>query len=344
VTHRLRRGGRTAVLGLSLLVALGTPTGAAPVKGDPLLPRQWGLAQVNAVEAWRTATGKGVVVAVIDGGVDASHPDLRGRVLPGRDLVRGEKNAWRDVDGHGTQVAGIIAAARGNGAGIAGIAPDARILPVKNGEFQSMGSLTPTAVRWAADKGAKVIVISEETIAGLDAVAPHVIDVETQAAIEHAWSRGAVIVVAAGNNSEPICSSPASLDRVLCVGAVDRRRTKPVFSSFDASMTRDYLVAPGGSDVAVATEGADEHVWTTTVPGTGTTTGSALWTQVRGTSFAAPHVAGVAALLVELGLSNREVVARLTQTAADLGPAGRDPVYGYGLVDAAAAVRSRPAR
>lgn len=345
--HRRRRV--LFVCALSLLVAAGPVAAASPPKdGDPLLAQQWGLSQVGAQQAWRVATGKGVVVAVLDGGVDATNPDLRGKVLPGRDLVHGAANAWADVDGHGTSVAGIIAASRNNGVGIAGVAPDARILPVKYGEYQANGNLTPDAVRWASDRRASVILISEETLPGLDVIAPVVLDVELQKAIDYAWGRGAVIVVAAGNNAEPICSSPASLRHVVCVGAVDKRGVKPSFSSFDAAMTSDYLVAPGGSDLvtiggfdspsAAGDVGDDENIWTTAVPGTGTVVNGDRWTQVRGTSFASPFVAGVAALLMQQGLTNVQVVARLKATATDLGAPGRDPVFGYGEVNAARAV------
>lgn len=339
-----RRTAAALTLAATVMICAGHAASAAPAKGDPLLPRQWGMAQVQAQQAWKVATGKGVVVAVLDGGVDATNPDLRGKVLPGKDLVHGTKNAWTDVDGHGTQVAGIIAARRDNGVGVAGVAPDARILPVKYGEVIPNGNLTPDAVRWPADQGAKVIVISEATLPALDVVFPLLLEAELQAAIEHAWAKGAVIVVAAGNNAEPICSSPASLHRVLCVGAVDKRQLKPAFSSFDASMTRDYLVAPGGSDAPyagfdnpVGDLGEDEQVWTTAVEGIGTSEYDR-WAQVRGTSFASPFVAGVAALLVQRGLTNAQIVERLTSTGTDLGVPGRDPVYGYGEVNAARAV------
>ena len=334
-------------LSFSLVVA---PTADAARKGDPLLPKQWGMAQVHATKAWSRATGKGVIVAVIDSGVDATHPDLRRKVLPGLDLVHQTRNAWTDVEGHGTGVAGVIAAARGNGLGIAGIAPDVRILPVKDGDYQPDGNLMPIAIRWAADHGAAVINVSQGTLPVLDAVDPVVLAADMQAAIDHAWAKEAVIVVAAGNNYEPICSSPASLRHVLCVGAVDKRQLKPAFSSFDAAMSTDYLVAPGGSDdpigfdspAAAGNLGNDEHIWTTAVPGTGTVVNDQYWTQVRGTSFAAPFVAGVAALLAQRGLTNSQIVRRILSTTTDLGAPGRDPLYGYGEVDAARAVGLAP--
>lgn len=323
---------------LAVVLPAGAASGSA--KGDPLLAKQWGLTQIHAPEGWALATGKGVVVAVIDLGVDGTHPDLRGQVLPGLDLVR-RGNGWEDMDGHGTGVAGVIAAARGNGRGIVGVAPGARILPVKVGEVIPDGNLIGPAIRWAADRGARVINLSIGTQPGLDVIQP-VLDQDIQDAFEYAWAKGVVIVVAAGNNSEPVCSSPASLRRVLCVGAVDKRQLKPAFSSFDAAMTKDYLVAPGGSDNPMATEGFEEHIWTTSVPGTGTIVNQEYWAQERGTSFAAPFVAGVAALLAQRGLTNVQIVQRILSTTTDLGVPGRDPVYGYGEVDAARALGVRP--
>lgn len=338
--RRLQRSGLACAL--SLFLALPAVATAAPRTGDPLLGKQWGLAQIDAPAAWRVATGKGVVVAVIDLGVDGTHPDLRGRVLPGLDLVNNAKNAWADTDGHGTGVAGVVAAARGNGKGIVGVAPDARILPVKIGDFQPDNNLTPRALRWAAAHGARVIVLSIETLAGVDVVAPAVLEAEVQEALDEVWAKGVVVVVAAGNNSEPICSAPASLRHAVCVGAVDKRRLKPAFSSFDAAMGHDYLVAPGGSDNPLGTDGVEEHIWTTAVPGAGTVVTQDYWVQMRGTSFASPFVAGVAALLVQRGLTNAQIVQRLEATATDLGTPGRDPVYGYGEVNAARALGVAP--
>ena len=334
-------------LALSLSLSLATGAYASAPHGDPLLPRQWGLAQVSAQQAWHSATGKGVVVAVIDMGVDGTHPDLRGRVLPGIDLFDPtQKTGWHDIDGHGTEVAGVVAATRGNGLGIAGVAPDATILPVRVGDVSPNGNLTARAVRWAVAHAAKVIVMSIGTLPVLDAVSPafNQLGFEDQAAIDEAWAKGVTVIVAAGNNAEPICSDPASLKHVVCVGAVDKRRLKSGYSSFDAAMSQDYLVAPGGSDDPYASDAPvaaanDELVWTTTVPGTGTQVTHDYWGQEHGTSFAAPFVGGIAALLVQRGLSNTAIVKRLESTATDLGAPGRDPVFGYGEVNAAAAVR-----
>ena len=325
----------SVVTALSLLAVVPQAQAAAH-RGDPLQNLQWGLAQIHGPEAWSKSTGRGVIVAVVDSGVDATHPDLQGHVLKGVDLVHPNGSDQMDLDGHGTGVAGIIGAIRDNGQGIAGVAPDVKILPVKTTEYNVVHDV-PAAIIWAADHGAKVINISLGTVAGGELVyrADGYSDTY-QAAIDHAWNRGAVIVAGAGNSSLPICTEPAARHHVLCVGAVDKRGMRVAYSSFDAAMTTDYLVAPGGS--AVDASGVEELIWTTTIPGTGVQVERNFWGEAGGTSYAAPVVAGVAALLSARGLTNAQIMTQIEQTTTDLGTAGRDPIYGYGEVNAAAAL------
>jgi subtilisin family serine protease len=327
------------LLASALLLAGSGVAGATQPAGDPLISRQWGLSQIHAPQAWAKSTGRGVLVAVVDEGVDGTHPDLAGQVLPGKDFVHGAARAWDDIDGHGTAVAGIVAALRNNGAGIAGVAPNARILPVKVGE-SGVYTAVERGVTWAADHGAKVIVLSIGLQPGFKVVnsAVPAISDPLRAAIDHAWRKGAVIVAAAGNNSEPYCTEPADFAHVLCVGAVDKRGLHPSWSNADVAMSASYLVAPGGSDLRVSGTGLDELIWTTSVPFTGTQPSPAAWGEEAGTSFAAPFVGGVAAMLAARGLTNAQITAKILSTATDLGPAGRDPVFGYGEVDAARAV------
>src|SRR6478672_10734448 len=141
----------------------GAPTASSP--NDPLLGRQWGLDQIKAPGAWsRGALGAGATIAVVDTGVDLGHPDLRSKLLPGVDLVSDETctPGAQDLNGHGTHVAGIAAAATNNGIGVAGTAPQAKILPVR--VLDSTGSGTAAdidaGIRWAADHGAQVINLS----------------------------------------------------------------------------------------------------------------------------------------------------------------------------------------
>jgi subtilisin family serine protease len=264
-------------------------------------------------------TGAGAVVAVVDSGVASGHPDLRGQLVAGRDIVDGDATP-ADGEGHGTHVTGIVAAATDNGVGVASVAPGARVMPVRVLASDGSGTVEDIAagIDWARTHGADVVNLSlgsEVPIvgaAGGDAV---------DAAIRRAVGAGIVVVAASGNSGVPVCEQPA--DGLVCVGAVDRRRMRSVFSSFGAGLA---LVAPGGS--AVPVDGEDVL---STVPPAG-------YDEMAGTSQAAPHVAGVAALLASVGVRGRAAVARMLSTATDLGQPGVDPEYGYGLVNARAAV------
>src|SRR5437867_1912348 len=193
----------------------GTPgSGAA---NDPLFPRQWGLQQIKAPPAWqRGALGAGVTIAVVDTGADFSHPDLAAKLDPGIDLVGTDNGLTgpgcpgaEDENGHGTHVAGIAAAITNNGKGVAGTAPHARILPVR--VLDANGSGDPAAVdagiRWAADHGAKVINLSLGPDTPLVASLP---DQATDDGVAYAYSKGANVIAAAGNESVPLCDYPAA--------------------------------------------------------------------------------------------------------------------------------------
>jgi serine protease len=303
---------------VALLVSLVLPSSAL---ADPLRTQQWNLDMVEADAAHAGSVGAGAVVAIVDSGVASGHPDLAGRLVSGRDVVEGD-GAPEDGDGHGTHVAGIVGAATGNGVGVASVAPGAGLMPVR--VLAADGSGTPEAVAagvdWARTRGADVINLSlgsEVPIAG--AVGGDAVD----AAVRRALAAGIVVVAAAGNSGMPVCEQPAASAGLLCVGAVDRRRERPVFSSFGSGLG---IVAPGGSALPLAGEDV-----LSTYPPDG-------YAELAGTSQAAPHVSGAAALLVSLGLRGRAAVDRLLATATDLGAPGVDPVYGHGLVNARAAV------
>jgi subtilisin family serine protease len=306
------------LLAVLFCLAVAAPAHAA---GDPLRPHQWNLDLIGADAAHATATGTGALVAVVDSGVAGGHPDLTGRLAPGVDLVDGDSTP-QDGNGHGTHVSGIIAADTGNGVGVASVAPAATILPIRVLDDAGSGSPADVArgIDIARERGADVINLSlgsEVPLVGVmggDA---------TDAAIHRALAAGIVVVAAAGNNSVPVCEQPAAGDGLLCVGSVDRRRQRSFFSSFGSGLG---LMAPGGS----ALPAPDEDILSTYPP--------AGYETLAGTSQAAPHVAGAAALLVSLGLHGRAVVDRLLATATDLGPPGPDPEYGHGLLDVRAAV------
>ncbi len=305
----------------AILCAMALAGPAPAASSDPLRLHQWGLDMIHADEAHAVTTGAGAVVAVVDTGVDASHPDLRGRIGPGIDFVDGDSTP-QDGNGHGTHVSGIIAADANNGIGVDSVAPGAEIMPVRVLDASGSGSDSDVAkgIDWAVDHGASVINLS---LGGTVPTSGLGIQDDISAAVQRAVGRGVVVVAAAGNDGLPFCENDSEQGKVLCVGAVDKRGSRTFYSSFGAGLS---LVAPGGS----AMPGTDEDVLSTW-PGGG-------YQELAGTSQATPHVSGVAALLVSLGVRGQAAVQRILATATDLGAPGPDPVYGAGLVNAQAAV------
>jgi len=218
-------------------------------------------------------------------------------------------------------VAGISSAVTGNGLGVESVAPGAAILPVRVLGNDGRGHTADVAagIDWAVARGAHVVNLSLGSEVPVSGGGASTFD----DAINRALDAGVVVVAASGNRGTPACGQPSGQGRLLCVGAVDRRASRAFFSSFGRGLA---LVAPGGS----AFPFVDEDVWSTYK-------GSS-YAEIAGTSQAAPFVSGVAALLVSTGLRGQDVTQRVLATARDLGPAGPDPEYGAGVVDAAAAV------
>ena len=326
--------------------------GGAPRAGavnDPLFARQWGLHRVKAPDAWeKGATGKGAVIAILDTGIDLGHPDLRDRLVPGVDLTDEPGCPGpQDEIGHGTMVAGVAAASANNGIGIAGVAPDARLMPVRvltgaegatpgSEENVRLNQVFAKGIRWAADHGADVINISSTLMLVTDLPGDGL-----KESLQYAWDKGAVTVAAAGNQLLfPICDYPANDRRVICVAATDELGLPTYYSNQPLHSNSSIgLRAPGGRGIPSCNDPAD--VWSTSFPND-CSVGPSGYTTTNGTSFASPHVAGVAALLAGAGLTNQEIVDCVTTTALNpvTGLRGQsDPVYGYGEVDAAAAVQ-----
>lgn len=305
---------------LAVLVA-AAPAAAA---GDPRRGEQWGLDLVEADAAHAVSQGAGAVVAIVDSGVQADHPDLAGRVGAGHDFVDRDATP-QDGDGHGTHVLGIVGAATGNGIGVASVAPLATLMPVRVLGDDGGGTIENVArgIDYAREHGADVINLS----LGADVPLLGSSGGEFDAAVRRALAAGIVVVAAAGNSGLPVCEQPAASDGLLCVGAVDRRRQRSFFSSFGRGLG---LVAPGGFGASVTGPEVGEDVLSTFK--------GSRYVELAGTSQAAPHVSGVAALLVARGVRGQAAASRILSTATDLGAPGQDPEYGAGLVNARAAV------
>src|SRR3954447_12682921 len=312
---------------------------------DPVFPDQWGLSQIKAPAAWaRGDRGAGATIAVVDTGVDLVHPDLDANLASGADLTPAADQGCpgpQDENGHGTHVAGIAAAVANDGIGGAGVAPAAKVMPVRVLDASGSGD-DPTVIagiKYAADHGAKVINLS---LGGAPIVgeAPP-LNAQVADAVHYAFSKGAVVVAAAGTESIPLCSYPAAAANAICVGATDRRGLPSYYSNFPVSPEHVVGVrAPGGVGDPLFCEDS-EDIWSTVWPGGDPCTGSGSmsgYDTFAGTSMAAPFVSGVAALLAGKGLSNGQILECIRTTSS--GGGNYNPVMGYGIVDAGAAAKT----
>ncbi|HLT57722.1 MAG TPA: S8 family serine peptidase [Limnochordales bacterium] len=305
---------------------------AVPTPNDPYFDQQWSLPLISIPYAWGVTTGsRDVVVAVLDTGLLPQHPDLAGvNIVHGRNFASGQSATNYTDDAtdvsHGTMVAGIIAAAANNARGIAGINWNVSIMPVRVMSSRSGGTVAAVGqgIRWAVDNGAHVINMSLAWDAAYN-------DTFVNQQIEYAASRGVVLVAGAGNDSGRV-TMPASHPDVIAVGAVDRHKQAAWYSNYGPELD---LVAPGGDTRRSRLDG---------VLSTNLTSGSAVYSYQQGTSFAAPHVTGIVALMYSAGITDaQEIRDLLRYTAEDLGAPGFDHRYGWGLVNAYAAVtRSDP--
>lgn len=331
-----RFGASRVILGagalLAALVAGVVPSSAQALGTDPLRPYQWPLDVIGAEVAWGKTMGKGVTVAVIDTGVDLAHEDLAAQLVPGNDLVDGDRTP-QDVNGHGTHVAGVIAATRGNDLGVVGVAPEARIMPIRALDDEGVGTpaAVVAAVRWAVDNGAAVINLSvtEVTAQGGPFAG------SLTSAIEQAWAKGVIVVLASGNKGSGADTSAPSYAKVpaIVVTATDRHDAQAGYAR-PVGDAQWAMAAPGGAGDGEISDDVASTYWSRGQ--------SNLYAAMAGSSMAAPHVAGAAALLRSLGLSPAEAVDRLLGTARDLGTPGRDAVFGAGRLDLSAAIKGVP--
>ena len=271
---------------------------------------------IGAPAAWDITTGSpAVIVAIVDTGASLTHPEFAGRILPGWDFVNNDSDP-SDDQGHGTHVTGIIGAAMNNGQGTVGIAPNVSLLPVKVLSAAKSGTWANVSlgIRYAADHGAKVINLS------LGGTTP---STALQDAIRYAGGKGALVVAAAGNSSSSAPFYPAYYEEAVAVSATDEYDEYWSISNYG-----DWV------DVSAPGSSIWNTYWTTADPNT--------YSFMSGTSMAAPHVAGLAALIwsANASLTPAQVRAILQETAIDKGAPGFDPYYGWGRINAAAAVQA----
>jgi len=279
------------------------------IPNDPYYSSQWHLAKIQGPTAWDTTTGSSsLIIAILDTGVDGTHPDLAGDMVPGWNFYDNNSNT-ADVYGHGTAVAGTAAAMGNDALGVASVAWNSRIMPIRISDTSGITtySTVASALTWAADHGARVANISYIMYPSATVLA----------AAQYFQSKngGGVVTISSGNGGTPTTASATPY--ALVVGSTDSNDN---LSSFSTTGSMIDLVPPG------------EYIYTTTSGG-----GYGAWS---GTSFSAPIVAGVAALVlsVQPGLTGPQVQNILEKSADDLGSAGWDSSYGYGRVNAAAAV------
>jgi serine protease len=296
---------------------------ASVTASDPYYDVQWNFDAINLESAWDYSTGRGAVVAVIDTGLSTAGRDTPMNIAAGWDWV-GDDSDPSDENGHGTHVAGTIAQATNNAYGVAGIAYNATIMPLRvlNRSGSGYTSDVILALEWAADNGADVVNMSLGSSSPSDS---------EEVACDAARDAGLLLFAAAGNDGGTGIDYPAAYESVIAVGATNAADELAYYSDTGPELD---LVAPGGDTTAnlngdayvdgVLQETFSRRTW-----------GLYFY---QGTSMATPHAAGVAALLVAADATGTEALACMKESARDLGDAGRDDTYGYGLVDATAAL------
>ncbi len=268
----------------------------------------WGVTRVGANQVWQEGSGSGVTVAIIDTGIQLSHPDLGSNIVSGYDFVNSDSSA-NDDNGHGTHVAGIVASTL-NGSGNVGTSHSARLMPVKVLNESGYGYLSDITkgIYYAADNGARVINLSLGTSYDSSTL---------KNAVDYAARKGVLLVGAAGNDSGSPCSYPAAYSSVICVVATDQNNKLASFSNIGGE-----LAAPGVSNYSTYINSS--------------------YARLSGTSMASPHVAGSGALVMSVctECTTPEVRNILRDNTTDLGAVDYDIIFGYGLVNLVDAIES----
>jgi hypothetical protein len=338
-----------AVAALALASAAQGATTFTP--SDPLFPRQYYLTQDRAFDLWPSfPVLPPVLVAVVDSGIDGGHPEFKGRIAAAKSFVGGK--AVVDSVGHGTFVAGEIAAATGNRVGIAGMAPSAKLLVAKaaypDGSVSTRAEAQ--AIRWAVDRGARVINLSLAGVRAPESKSLDTFSADEAAAVAYATAQGAVVIAAVGNGDDapsapwPYASWPAALPHVLGVGALSRAGGVPRFSDRDAVYVD--LAAPGEEILSTFPRALTRKRSACAEQGY-SSCGPRFFRAGAGTSFAAPQASATAANLLALRpeLSPDQVIWILEHSAGDVAAPvcaecrlGRDALSGWGRLDVPRAI------
>jgi subtilisin len=263
----------------------------------------WGVRRINAPEAWETATGRGVRVGIVDTGIATAHPDLRGAVIGGFNAI--DNGSYEDDNDHGTYVASVVAARR-NGVGIVGVAPDALLYAIKVMGDDGRGYISDVieGCQWAIEEGLSVVNMSLGSTYG---------SVALREAMSALTSQGVSTIVAAGNEGERGVFFPARDDVAVCVGGSGMDDKRVSWSNYGSALKENGVLAPGDWIQAAKKDGG--------------------WRRVSGTSIAAPHVTGLIALMLEIERLDRDSLRRFVFEGASQFD-DPDEFSGYGVINA----------
>lgn len=323
--------------GLLLAVGVAGPAGAS---SDPAFDRQWGLVKIGAPTAWATTTGAGIRIGIVDSGIHLAHEDLQGgKIVAATACIdtRGDSRrctgSGQDIDGHGTHVAGIAAAVKDNGRGVAGVAPDSQLLVARvfDGDTATTDDIL-AGIKWTVDNGARVVNLSLGDILPVQGELGGGDDSFAEG-VEYAWSRGAVAVLAAGNtNLLGFGSANYGGANAVVVGATGRSDEISSYSS-ETGNAKWALVAPGGNR---SRGGETAEIFSTYWKAGGPNN---LYGYLQGTSMAAPHVSGALALLMSRpGVNNQRAVEILLASADRNVKCGPNSANCAGRLDVAKAI------